>query len=92
MVVVEAVRDTMQYYTTEAKTIEFKSEMKTDFQVLKHEIELLDKNVDNKIGSLENRLQKDISVIRTQMAVIMWTQGLIVLTVVVPAIKQMLGL
>jgi Protein of unknown function (DUF1640) len=37
-------------------------------------------------------LQKEISPMRTNLAVLMWGQGLIILTVVVPAIKHMLGL
>ncbi len=95
----EGLRATMQHYATTAEVTQFKSEMKGDFQALrvdfqelKHQMELMEKNVDNKISSLENRMQKELAPIRTQMAVIMWTQVLIVLTVVVPAVKQFLGL
>jgi hypothetical protein len=64
---------------------QYKSEMKHDFQSLENKM-----NFD--FQSLENRIHKEIAPIRTQMAVMMWTQGLVILTVVVPAIKQMLGL
>ena len=37
-------------------------------------------------------VQKEIAALRTQNAVVIWTQGLIVLTVVVPSLKSMLGL
>jgi hypothetical protein len=84
-IVVEAVRDTMQHYATEVSVTQFKSEMKGDFQAFQSQIKL-------DFQALELRIQKELSPMRTQMAVIMWTQGLIVLTVVVPAIKQMLGL
>ncbi len=36
--------------------------------------------------------KSDIASIKTNIAVLMWGQGLIILTVVIPAIKHMLGL
>jgi hypothetical protein len=42
--------------------------------------------------SLENRIHKEIAPIKTNIAVLMWGQGLIILTVVIPALKGMLGL
>ena len=95
-IVIEAVRETMQHYSTNAEMTHFKSDMKTDFKSLENKMNLDFQSLENKMNldfqSLENKMQKEIAPIRTQMAVMMWTQGLIVLTVVVPAIKQILGL
>jgi hypothetical protein len=37
-------------------------------------------------------IKKDLDAVKTNIAVLMWGQGLIILTVVIPAIKNMLGL
>jgi hypothetical protein len=63
---------------TKPEAQQFKSELKNDLEALE--------------SRFENRLQKEIAPIRTNLAVVMWTQGLIILTVVVPALKQLLNL
>jgi hypothetical protein len=41
---------------------------------------------------LKEHMHKEISPLKTHIAVLMWMQGLVVLTLVIPALKGLLGL
>lgn len=88
-VIVDVIKETSIEITeklvTKPELHQYKSDMKMDFQSLENR---LVHHVKDEIA----KMQKENAPMRTQMAVMMWSQGLIVLTLVVPAIKQMLGL
>ena len=78
----------------------FKSELSADFQRLEHKISLDFERLENKLqqdfqrfeNKIDNKINNEIAPLKTNIAVIMWMQGLTILTLVVPALKHLLGL
>jgi hypothetical protein len=69
-----------------------RAEMKAMDSGIRADMKAMDTSIRADIKAELAPMKADIATLKVNMAVVMWMLGLIVLTLVVPAVKQMLGL